>query len=88
MSEAAPRTYRTGWLWAVLTLLLLLGTVSAAFVVYGFTDLLDTGRFFPDLLIMGVAGAAAVFFMLLLTGMLYRVDRLRGVSHRRIEIFE
>ena len=50
MSEApsAAPHYRTGALWGVLALLLLIGTVSAAFFVFGLTDLLGTGHLFPD----------------------------------------
>ena len=36
-----------------------------------------------------LAGAFVASLMLLLvTGILYRVDRLRGVPHRRIELFD
>lgn len=85
--ETIPR-YRTGALWGVLTLFLLVGTVAAAFVVYGFTDLLRTGRWFPDLVELAAGGVVASLAMLLLTGLLYRVDRVRGVPHRRIDLFE
>jgi hypothetical protein len=88
VTERATPHYRTGTLWGVLTLFLLVGTVAAAFVVYGFTDLLKTGRWFPDLLELAAGGMVASLAMLLVTGILYRVDRLRGVPHRRVELFE
>jgi formate/nitrite transporter FocA (FNT family) len=88
VTESATPHYQTGALWGVLTLFLLVGTVAAAFVVYGFTDLLKTGRWFPDLLELAAGGMVASLAMLLVTGILYRVDRLRGVPHRRVELFE
>ena len=85
--QAAPR-YRTGWLWLVLAFFLLIGTVAAAFVVYGLTDLWSTGRWFPDLPIALAAGFVGTFVLLLMTGILYRVDRLRGVPHRQVRWFD
>jgi hypothetical protein len=80
--------YRYGTLWGVLALLLLGGTVSAAFFVYGLTDLFATGRALWDIPI-AIAGAfLASVMLLLLIGVLYRVDRLRGVPHRRVELFD
>jgi len=87
MGEGRP-TYRTGWLWAVLTLLLITGTVGSAFVVYGLTDLAGTGRWFPDALEAAAGFVVAALSLLFLAGMLYRVDRLRGVPHRRVGLFE
>ncbi len=87
MSDPAP-AYRTGPLWALLTLLLLGGTVSAAFFVWGLTDLFASSRWFLDVPVLVIAGFLATFFLLLLTGVLYRVDRLRGVSHREVRLFE
>jgi hypothetical protein len=88
MSEGTEPTYHTGIIWGVLALLLTLGTVAAAAFVYGVTDLFSTGRYFPDVPILVVGGVAASYIMLLITGILYRIDRLRGVPHRRIEFFE
>ena len=87
MSDDPPR-YRTGPLWAVLTLLLLGGTVSAAFFVWGLTDLYGSGRWYLDVPVLVVSAFAASFLLLLLTGVLYRVDRLRGVPHREVRLFE
>ncbi len=85
--EKAPR-YRTGALWGILGLFLTLGTVAAAFFVYGVTDLLSTGHVFPDVPIALAGAAVATLFMLLITGILYRVDRLRGVPHRTVRLFD
>ncbi|HYK93458.1 MAG TPA: hypothetical protein VEY07_05390 [Thermoplasmata archaeon] len=87
MSEPAP-AYRTGPLWAVLTLLLLGGTVSSAFFIWGLTDLYGSGRWLLDVPVLIGSGFLATFLFLLLTGVLYRVDRLRGVPHREVRIFE
>jgi len=85
--SASPK-YRTGWLWAVLTLFLLAGTVASAFVVYGATDLVATRHWVPDLLALAGGAVVATLSFLLLTGMLYRIDRLRGVDHRTVMLFE
>ena len=88
MSERAdPPRYRTGWLWLVLAFLLVVGTVASAFVVYGFLGVLN-GELLPYLPIGIGAGVVAALALLLLTGMLYRVDRLRGVPHREVRLFE
>lgn len=85
--EPGPVRYKTGVLWGVLALLLLGGTVSAAFFVYGVTDLWATGRLI-DVGILLAGAALATFFLLLLVGILYRVDRLRGVPHREVALFD
>lgn len=86
MSE--PTRYRTGALWGVLTVLLLVGTVASAFVVYGVTDLIATGRVLRDVALAVVGSVVAVLAFLLLSGVLYRVDRLRGVVRRRVALFD
>ena len=89
MSEpAATPPYRTGWLWIVLGVLLMIGTVGAAFVVYGVTDLLQNSNWLLDVPVAVGGGVVASIAMLLLTGILYRVDRLRGVYHREVRLFE
>lgn len=88
MTEETVPEYRTGWLWGVLAILLAIGTVAAAFVVYGLTDLYANGNWLVDVpAFIGGAFVASVA-MLLLTGILYRVDRLRGVPHREVRLFE
>ncbi|MFI5414081.1 MAG: hypothetical protein ACHQ16_00150 [Candidatus Lutacidiplasmatales archaeon] len=88
MTESNPAKYRTGWLWGVLGILLLIGTVAAAFVVYGLTDLYANGNWLVDVPAFIGGALVASVSMLLLTGMLYRVDRLRGVPHREVRLFE
>jgi len=83
-----PTRYRTGALWGVLTVLLLVGTVASAFVVYGVTDLIATGRVLRDVALAVVGSVVAVLAFLLLSGVLYRVDRLRGVVRRRVALFD
>jgi len=88
VSDPTPPKYRYGTLWGVLALFLLGGIVSSAFVVYGLTDLFTTGRYFLDVpIILGGAFVCSVM-LLLIIGILYRVDRVRGVPHRRIELFD
>ncbi|MCI4331722.1 MAG: hypothetical protein L3K19_07765 [Thermoplasmata archaeon] len=88
MTEPKPPRYRTGTLWGVLGLFLTIGTIAAAFFVYGVTDLLSTGRVYPDVPIAVAGAVLATFFMLMITGILYRVDRLRGVPHRTVRMFD
>jgi hypothetical protein len=83
-----PPNYKTGALWGVLTVLLLIGTVASAFVVWGLTDLYTNGRYLLDLVDLLVSGFLTTVAFLLIVGILYRVDRLRGVPHRRIELFD
>jgi hypothetical protein len=83
-----PESYRTGVLWGVLLLLLTLGTAGSAFVVWAATRLLGPSGSFLDLAALVAALFVTVVLFLLLTGILYRVDRLRGVPHRRVELFE
>ncbi len=87
MTGEAPK-YGTGALWGVLTLLLLMGTVASAFVVWGVTDLYSSGRYLLDMAVLLPAAFLAALAFLLIAGILYRVDRIRGVLDRRVELFE
>jgi hypothetical protein len=86
-SPAAP-DYRTGTLWGVLCLLLILGTVASALVIWAISNAVVTGDYVFDGAVMLGGAFAAIFFFLLLSGILYRVDHLRGVAHRRVMLFE
>lgn len=88
MADGSPPKYRTGWLWAILTLLLVLGTAGSAFVVYGATGAATSGDWFPGVPVALGGAVVAILSLMLLAGMLYRVDRLRGVPHRVVRIFE
>jgi hypothetical protein len=83
----APR-YRTGALWTILLLFLLAGTVAAAYMTWSVWDLLQTGRYLVDIPVTLAAGVVATLCLLFLSGILYRVDRLRGVPHREVALFE
>lgn len=90
MSSDAPAeerpVWRTGTLWGVLGVLLVLGAVACATFVYGIV-----GWWAGSPLDAGVAGGGAVgafLAVLFMLGILYRVDRYRGVPHRRVELFE
>jgi hypothetical protein len=86
-SDAAGRP-RDGWLWGMLALLVLVGTVASGFVVWAVLSI-GSARTLLLYLPVAVAGVfVAAVSMLLLTGMLYRVDRLRGVPHREVRMFE
>lgn len=87
MTAETPK-YTTGALWGVLAVLLLVGTVSSAFVVWGFSDLYLNGRYLLDIAALLTGGFLTVLSFLLIAGILYRVDRIRGVLERRVELFE
>jgi hypothetical protein len=86
-SAEAPG-YRTGVIWAVLAVLLVLGTVASASVVYGVVGLFTNRSYVLNIAVVGVGAFGAVFVLLLIAGIMYRIDRLRGVPHRRVELFE
>lgn len=86
-SDAAtgPR-WKTGTLWGILAVFLVLGTVGAAGVVYGLFGLVS--GHVVDLAAVGIGAVVAVLSFLFMAGILYRVDRYRGTAERRIELFE
>ncbi len=86
-SPSAPK-YKTGWLWAILLLFSLGGTVGAVWVVWSVSNLLLTGQILFYAPIAVAAAALAVVCVLFVSGILYRVDRLRGVAHREVALFE
>ena len=89
MNETAPSPkFRTGALWGVLAVLLVIGTVAAATVAYGLTNLVLGGTAWVALLTIGVGAIVSVIALLLMVGILYRVDRFRGVAHKEVRLFE
>ena len=88
MSDPAPEqpVWRTGALWGILAVLLVLGAVGSATFVYGLLAVLGGT-------IVGIAAAAlgavvAILALLFMIGILYRVDRYRGAVGRKVEFFE
>ncbi|MGA7861129.1 MAG: hypothetical protein WCB19_04665 [Thermoplasmata archaeon] len=89
MTESPPvPKFKTGWLWAILLLFMAGGTVSATYVVWGLSDLFLTGRYLVDVPVTIVATVVTILCVLFVSGILYRVDRLRGVPHREVALFE
>lgn len=77
---------RTGALWGVLAVLLVVGAVGSATVVFGFLAALSGGA---TGWVLGALGAVvAGLALLFMVGILYRVDRHRGAVRRRVELFE
>lgn len=64
------------------------GAVSASYVVWGLSDLVLTGRFLLDVPVALAAAFATVVCVLFVSGILYKVDRLRGMPHREVALFE
>jgi hypothetical protein len=81
-----PKRWPTGALWGILAVFLVFGTVGAAGVVYGVTGVL-AGAWWA-VVAVPIGGVVAALSFLFMAGILYRVDRYRGVSGRRIELFE
>ena len=65
---------------------LVFGSVGLATIVYGLTGLL-AGAWW-DVIALGIGGLMTTLSFLFMAGILYRVDRYRGVTDRRIELFE
>jgi uncharacterized membrane protein len=85
---ADPPQYRYGVIWVVLSVLLVVGTVASAFFVWGVLGLIAGPAYVFSGVVAVLAAFVAVYVALLLAGILYRIDRLRGTAHRRIELFE
>jgi hypothetical protein len=89
LTESPPtRKYKTGWLWGILTLFSLGGTVAGAYVVWGASNLILTHQYLLYVPVTAVALFVAAVCILFVSGILYRVDRLRGVPHREVALFE
>jgi len=85
-SPDGPPKWNTAPLWGILAVLLVIGTVGAATVVYGLSGVV-TGDLY-DLVAVALGAVVAALAFLFMAGILYRVDRYRGANHRRIELFE
>jgi len=83
--EDRPR-WKTGWLWGILAGFLIVGSAAAATAVYGVQALLAGAPIGLAFLVGGAFGATLAFLFTL--GILYRVDRYRGATGRRVELFE
>lgn len=90
MSDPAtpPETPRwsTGILWVILALFLVVGSAAAATAVYGALALAG-GNLLGALFLAGGAFGGFLAF-LFMAGILYRVDRYRGATGRRVDLFE
>jgi hypothetical protein len=84
-STETPK-WPTGVLWGILAVFLVFGTVGLAGVVFGLTGAF-AGQFW-DLVALPIGAVVAGLSFLFIAGILYRVDRYRGVTDRRIELFE
>jgi hypothetical protein len=70
----------------VLAVFLVFGSTGLATIAYGFTGLLAGEPW--DVVVLGVGVVVAVLSFLFMAGILYRVDRYRGATGRRVELFE
>ncbi len=87
MSETPERPkWRTGVLWGILGGFVIAGSAGGATCVYGALALAAGD---PFGVVFAVGGAvAAVLATLFTLGILYRVDRYRGVPLRTVKLFE
>ena len=81
-----PPHWPTGVLWGILAVFIVFGTAGSAAVVFGVTGFVSGSWW--DLLAIPVGAVVAGLSFLFIAGILYRVDRYRGVVGRRIELFE
>ena len=87
MSEPDDRPkWRTNVIWGILAVLLVVGSVGAATFVYGLSGLLAGA--WVGAIIAAVGAFVAFLAFLFMAGLLYRIDRYRGVNGRRVELFE
>ncbi|MGB6500887.1 MAG: hypothetical protein WBG19_05770 [Thermoplasmata archaeon] len=87
MTEEATRPrWSTGVLWGILAVFVVFGSVGAATVVYGAMSL--AGGDLLGFLFLAAGAVATLLAFLFTLGILYRVDRYRGVTGRRVELFE
>jgi hypothetical protein len=85
-SATTKPEWHTGTLWGILAVLLVFGTVGAATFVYG--ALLAFAGSLWAIVALPLGGIVAVLAFLFIAGILYRVDRYRGVAQRRVDLFE
>jgi hypothetical protein len=90
VSEPAPAEerpkWKTGSLWGILAVFLILGSVGLATIVYGFAGLFVGQPW--DLVAVPFGFVMAALSFLFMAGILYRVDRYRGIEGRRVALFE
>jgi hypothetical protein len=86
LSSAEKPKWTTGVLWWILGGFIVLGSVGLAAIVFGITGAL-AGQFW-DLVAIPVGAVVAGLAFLFIAGILYRVDRYRGATDRRVELFE
>jgi len=85
-SDVNRPVWSTAWLWGILALLLVFGTLGAAAFVYGILELLSGSLW--GLVALALGALVSVLAFLFMAGILYRVDRYRGANQRRVELFE
>jgi hypothetical protein len=73
-------------LWGILAIFLVIGSAAAATAVYGALALAAGNLLGIGFLAGGAFGALLAF--LFMAGILYRVDRYRGMTGRRVDLFE
>lgn len=57
-------------------------------MVWGASNLVLTHQYLLYVPVTAAATVAAVLCVLFVSGILYKVDRLRGVPHREVALFE
>jgi hypothetical protein len=86
LTSAEKPKWTTGTLWMILGGFIVLGSVGLATIAYGITGAL-AGQWVA-LVAIPIGAVVGGLAFLFIAGILYRVDRYRGVTERRIELFE
>ena len=86
---AETPTWSTGVLWGLLAAFLLPGTAAVGILAYVIWVWIVLDRdYFLGGVVAVVMGAVAFLCFLFMAGILYRVDRYRGVDHKVVKLFE
>jgi hypothetical protein len=86
LTEPEKPVWKTGVIWGILAVFLVVGTLGLATVVYGVLGLL-TGAWVYAIAV-GIGAPVAVLAFLFMVGILYRIDRYRGATYRKVRLFE
>ena len=87
MTDGAEKpVWKTGWLWGILAGFVIVGSVGAATFLYGTLDAVAGEPIGLGFMALGAVATLLAFLFTL--GILYRVDRYRGATGRRVELFE
>jgi hypothetical protein len=80
--------WNTNVLWGILAVFLVVGTLGGALFVFALTVWLLAGALVLGAVFAAIGATVAFLAFLFMAGILYRVDRYRGVNGRVVKFFE